>query len=178
MWQCITFLMYFYVLINGIVKLLSINGFRGVHDHMFMRYCPYVTELLSSDRFLSFDLIVYYLLANSFIFNLFPWPAAMDSDTVIFFTRACHTLLWIIWSYSWGQCYRSSTRYSSVRHTIISFHSSHLAAILQRPFWICLDPLGTVKWCKWDWDNCVTLITKWRCYRARWECLSKKYDHC
>lgn len=66
---------------------------------------------------LSLDLIVYYLLVNSFIFNLFPWPAAMDSDTVIFFTGACHTSLWIIWSYSWGQCYHSSTRYRSVRHT-------------------------------------------------------------
>ncbi len=49
--------------------------------HKFRRNCPCVTELLSSNMFLSFDLIVYYLLANSFIFNLFPWPAAMDSDT-------------------------------------------------------------------------------------------------
>lgn len=33
---------------------------------------------------------MYYLPANSFIFNLFLWPAAKDSDTVIFFffTRA------------------------------------------------------------------------------------------
>lgn len=94
---------------------------------------------------LSFDLIVYYLLVNSFIFNLFPWPEAMDSDTVIFFTGACHTSLWIIWSYSWGQCYHSSTRYRSVRHTgcevpksspFLQFPScSHFAVAILNPPW-------------------------------------------
>lgn len=31
-------------------------------DHLFMGYCPRVTELLFSDSLLSFDLIVYYWL--------------------------------------------------------------------------------------------------------------------
>lgn len=69
--------------------------------------------------FCPFDLIVYYLPANSFIFNLFLWPAAMDSDTVFFFffTRARHTSPWIIWSYSWARCYHSWTRACSARLT-------------------------------------------------------------
>lgn len=37
-----------------------------------------------SQELLSSDLIVYYLLAIRFIFNLFPWPAALDSDSHIF----------------------------------------------------------------------------------------------
>lgn len=154
-------------------------------DHICMIYCACVTELLSSGRFLSFDLMAYYILANSFIFNFFPWPAAMDSDTVIFFTRACHTSLWIIWSYSWGQCYQSSTRYRGARHTgheaskpIIRFRSlqscSHFAAAilnLSQSTWDCkMVQMRSRQLC--DLDN------KGWCHGAGWGCLAKKYEHC
>lgn len=120
--------------------------------------------------FCSFDLIVYYLPANSFIFNLFLWPAAKDSDTVIFFffTRARHTSPWIIWSYSWARCYHSWTRACSARLTQARRRHSQsscfftLFYILQPfysgHFWICRDRLGPWEWCKWDQGRAVVVI--------------------
>lgn len=137
-----------------------------------MRCCLCVTELLSSDpvQVLSFDLLVYYLPANSFIFNLFSWPAAMDSDTVIFFTRACHTSLWIIWSYSWDQCYHSYLdtavwdTQATRRHPLSQLPScSHFAAAILNLFWLSWD----YKMVQMKWRQLCDLDNKWWYHRAR-----------
>lgn len=171
----------FEILIKNVQKW-SAMYWEVCDGRTFMRHRPGSQSCCPVIGFCPFDLIVYYLPANSFIFNLFLWPTAMDSDTVFFFpTRARHTSPWIIWSYSWARCYQSWTRACSARLTQARRRHSQSSCFftifyILQPFYSGhFFRLGPWEWCKRDQGRTVFVIGG-NAEQPRSVC-SKKHDH-
>lgn len=133
-----------------------------------MRHRPGSQSCCPVIGFCPFDLIVYYLPANSFIFNLFLWPTAMDSDTVFFFSHQSSSYLAMnnlelflgpvlsVLDQSL-QCKTYSGQEASQPIIMLFYHFLHFAAILQWPFF----SLGTVRM--------VQTRSRSHCLRNWWE---------
>lgn len=127
------------------------------------------TELLSSERFSSFwcDL-VYYLQANRFIFNLLPWPAAMEPRHSRIFQRSLSHLAMNNLELFLGAAAIAlgpdTAECESCREASKTIISAFIAAVWlevqqkQQSFRFCLDSLRTVIQHKWDPDQSLTFI--------------------